>query len=91
MNWFVNFGLNISRKYCKSYQWSRGIIGPLFWIFSYSEPPNLPPIYFDYFLWDYVKLNVYIDEPAATDALKDNIEEYIREIPAEMVLCQNWT
>ena len=47
----------------------------------------------DYFLWDYVKAHVYTDKPASIDALEDNIEAFIREIPAEMLerVCQNWT
>ena len=40
----------------------------------------------DHFLWGYV----YTDKPALIDALKDNIEAFISEIPAEM-LAENWT
>ena len=39
----------------------------------------------EYFLWGYVKDHVYTDKPASIDALKDNIEAFIREIPAEML------
>ncbi|KAL7726609.1 hypothetical protein ACLKA6_010474 [Drosophila palustris] len=39
----------------------------------------------DYFLWSHVKAHVYTDKPASIDALEDNIEVFIREIPAEMV------
>ena len=47
----------------------------------------------DYFLWGYVKAHVYTDKPASIDALQDNIEAFVREIPAEMLVrvCQNWT
>ena len=46
----------------------------------------------DYFLWGYVKIHVYTDKPASIDALEDNIEAFIREIPAEMLerVCQDW-
>ena len=51
---------------------------------------DLTPL--DHFLWGYVKAHVYTDKPASIDALEDNIEAYIREIPAEMLerVCQNW-
>ena len=38
---------------------------------------------FTLFLERYVKAHVYTDKPASIDALEDNIEEFIREIPAE--------
>ena len=43
----------------------------------------------DSFLWDFVKTHVYTDKPASIDAL-DNMEAFIREIPAEMLerVCQ---
>ena len=63
-------------------------LGPVNW------PPrscDLTPL--DYFLWVYVKGDVYTGKPASIDALEDNIEAFIREIRAEMLerLCQNWT
>ena len=47
----------------------------------------------DYFLWSYVKSLAYTDKPTSIDALADNIEAFIREIPAKMFerVCQNWT
>ena len=39
----------------------------------------------DYFLWDYVKAFVYTDKPASIEALKDNIEAFIRGISAELL------
>ncbi|CAD6993438.1 unnamed protein product [Ceratitis capitata] len=61
---------------------------------SVNWPPrscDLTPL--DYFVWDYVKFNVYTGKPASIDALEDNIEALIRELPAEMLerVCQNWT
>ena len=68
------------------------------YFFSRSEPVNWPTrscelMPLDYFLWDYVKAYVYTDKPASIDVLEDNIEAFIREIPAEMLarVCQNWT
>ena len=60
--------------------------GPVNW------PPgscDLTPI--DYFLWGYVKAPVYTDNPVSMDALEDNIEAFIHEIPAEILerVCQN--
>ena len=51
---------------------------------------DLTPL--DYFLWAYVKAHVYTDKTASIDSLEDNIEAFIREIPAEMLerVCQNW-
>ena len=51
---------------------------------------NLPPL--DCFLWGYIKADVYTDKPCI-DAMEDNIEAFIREIPVEMLerVCQNWT
>ena len=48
---------------------------------------------FRQFLWGYVKAHVYTDKPASIDALEDNIEAFIREIPADMLerICQSWT
>ena len=45
----------------------------------------------DYFLWRYVKAHVYADKPASIDAFEDNIEAFIREIPAKIFerVCQN--
>ena len=55
---------------------------------SHSEPVNWPPL--DYFLRGYVKAYVYTDKPALIDALEDNSEAFICEIPGERG-CQNWT
>ena len=64
---------------------------------SRSRPVNWPPrscdlTPLDYFLWGNVKAHVYISY-ISIDALEDNIEAFIREIPAEMLerVCQNWT
>ena len=37
--------------------------------------------------------HVYTDKSASIDALEDNMEPFIREMPAEMLerICQNWT
>ncbi|CAD7011266.1 unnamed protein product [Ceratitis capitata] len=53
-------------------------------LISRSGPVNWPPkscdlTPLDYFLLGYVKSNVYTDKPASIDALRDNIEAYIRE------------
>ena len=42
---------------------------------------------------DYVKAHVYKNNPASIDALDDNNEAFIREIPDEMleIAYQNWT
>ena len=39
----------------------------------------------------YVKAHVYTDKLASIDVLEDNIEAFIRDIPAEILerLCQN--
>ena len=63
-------------------------LGPVNW------PPrscDLTPL--DYFLWGYVKAHVYSDKPATIDALEAYIEEFIREIPADMLerVCKDWT
>ena len=44
---------------------------------------------FRLFLWAKART----DKAASIDALEDNLEAFIREIPAEMLerLCQNWT
>ena len=40
----------------------------------------------DYLLWGYVKANRwYTDNPVLIDELEDNVEAFIREIPAEML------
>ena len=43
-------------------------------------------------LWGYVKVHVYTDKLASIDALEDNIESLIHEIPAEMMerVWRNW-
>ena len=47
----------------------------------------------DYFLWGNVKAYVYTDKLISIYALEDNIEAFIRKIPAEMLerVCPNWT
>ena len=47
----------------------------------------------DYFLWGDVKTHVYTDKAASIDALEDNTEAFIHEIPVEMLerVCKNWT
>ena len=74
----------------------RGEFGEHF--ISRSVPVNWPPrscgsTPLGYLLWDYVKVHVYTDKPALIDALEDNIEAFISEIPAEMLkrVSQNWT
>ena len=59
--------------------------GPVNWP---SRSCNLTPL--DYFLWGCVKANVYIDKPNSIDALADNIEAFMSEIPSEM-LERVWT
>ena len=59
---------------------------------SVNWPPrscDLTPL--DYFLYGDVKAQVYIDKLASIDALQDNIELFICNIPAEMLerVCQN--
>lgn len=46
-----------------------------------------------WFLWGCVKAHVYTDESASIEALEDNIEAVIREIPVEILVrgSQNWT
>ena len=65
---------------------------------SRSRPVNWPPRSCDltplyYFLWGYVTAHIQADKPASIDALEDNIEAFIREIPAEMLdrISQNAT
>ena len=74
----------------------RGEFGEHF--ISSSGPVNWPPRACDstllgYVLWGYVKAHVCTGKLASSDALEDNIEAFIREIPAEMLerVCQNWT
>ena len=62
---------------------------------SRSRLVNWPPRScnaLDCFLWGYVKANLYTDKPASIYALEDNMEAFIREIPAEMLarVCQKW-
>ena len=63
---------------------------------SHSGPINWPPrscdlTPLDFFLWGYIKAHVYTDKIASIDTFEDNIEGFIREIPAEMLerVCQN--
>ena len=63
-------------------------------LFHVHWPPRwcyLKPL--DYFLWDYDKAHIYRENPASIDALENNIEAFICEIPAEMLgrVCQNCT
>ena len=88
------------------FQWACGFNGNnglierrIRWTFiSNSATDNWPPrscdlTPLDYVLWGYVKAHIYTDKPASIDALADNIEVFIREIPAEMLqrVCHNWT
>ena len=57
---------------------------------SRTVPVNWPPRSCDltplhYFLWSYVNALVYTDKLASIDALKNYIEPFIREIPAELL------
>ena len=70
---------------------------------EFGEHLNWPPrscdltpldfFFFFFFLWGCVKSHGYTDKPASFDALKENIEAFICEIPAEMLkrVCKNWT
>ena len=46
----------------------------------------------DYFLWGYVKAHAYTDKSSSIDALEDNIEPFIRDIPTEILerVRQTW-
>ncbi|GFU57658.1 putative DD41D transposase [Trichonephila clavipes] len=62
--------------------------GPVNW------PPrscDLTPL--DYFLWGYVKLLVYADNPQTLDHLEDNIRRVIADIRPQMLekVIENWT
>ena len=64
----------------------RGEFGEHF--ISRSGPVNGPPrscdlTPLDNFLW--VCIKAHTDKPASIEALEDNIEAFIREIPAEML------
>ena len=66
----------------------RGEFGENF--ISRSEAINWPPrscdlTPLDCLLWDYVKAHVYTDKPTSIAALEDNIEAFIREVPAEIL------
>ncbi|CAH2098403.1 unnamed protein product [Euphydryas editha] len=41
--------------------------------------------HFDFFLWRYVKSQVYADKPASIQALEENITRVIRPLPVEML------
>ena len=63
---------------------------------SRLEPVNWPPRSCDlkplgYFLWGYIKAQIYTDKPVLVDALGNNIEAFIRDLPAETLerICQN--
>ena len=47
----------------------------------------------DFFLWDYLKLLVYTNDPATIDELKLNIERQIREIRPDLLnkVIEIWT
>ena len=59
----------------------------------FARPANWPLRSCDLTPLDYFLLKVNTDKPASIDALKDNIEAFIREIPAKMLerVCQNKT
>ena len=61
--------------------------GPINWPLRF-QILDLTPL--DYFLWGYIKAHVYTDKPTSIGALEDNIESFIREIPAEILerVCQ---
>ena len=63
----------------------RGYFGEYFT--SRSGPGNWSPRSGDlvYFLWGYVKAHIYTGKPTSVAALEDNIEAFIRKIPAEML------
>ena len=72
----------------------RGEFGENF--ISRSAPINCPPgslnlTPLDYFLWGFVKAHVYTNKPASIEALEDNIEAFMRDIPAKMLerVCKN--
>ena len=74
----------------------RGEFGEHF--ISRSATVNWPPrscdlTPLDYFLWGHVKAHVHTDKPASIDALADNIDAFIREIPEELLerVRRNWT
>ena len=46
---------------------------------------DLTPL--DSFLWGYVNADVYTYKLTSSDALEDNIEAFILEIPAKMLEC----
>ena len=57
------------------------------------QPRSFDLTLLDLFLWGYVKAHIYTDKLASIDALEDNTEAYIREIPPETLerVCQNCT
>ena len=74
----------------------RGEFGEHF--ISRSGPDNWPPrscdlTPLDYFLWCYGKAHAFTDKPVLFNALENNIEAFICEIPVEMLerIYQNWT
>lgn len=67
-------------------------------IISLRGPVNWPPrscdlTPLDYFLWGYVKSQVYVDKPRTINDLEDNITRVINGIPADMLerVLENWT
>ncbi|GFW76538.1 putative DD41D transposase [Trichonephila clavipes] len=65
---------------------------------GHHDPVNWPPrscdlTPLDYFLWGYVKLLVYADEPQTLDHLEDNICRVIADIRPQMLekVIENWT
>ena len=92
--WFQQDG-DICHTACGTIDLLRGEFGEHF--ISHSGPVNWSPRLcdltpLDYFLLGYVKAHIYIDKLASIDALEENIEAFLREIPAEMLerVCQNW-
>jgi hypothetical protein len=59
-----------------------GINGPTQW--PPRSPDLTPP---DFFLWDYLRDNVYNTNPQSIEILKDRIREEINNIP--IVMCKN--
>ena len=85
--WFQQEGAT-----CHTARLTRGEVGEHF-ISRSGQPRSCDLTHLDYFLWSYVKAHVYTDEPASNDALDENIEAFIPEIPAEVLerVLQNWT
>ena len=49
-----------------------------------ARSPNVAPC--DYFLWDYVKAEVYKHQPTTIDGVKAAFRQTVNEIPQKMTL-----